>query len=89
MLMLRGGAFPLSALQWTSIILAAMTALTTIICAVISAWVAIQLRTPSGKTVGEMVERSEHLAAVNTMKLMQMNGDPLDHASQPPDDDVS
>lgn len=89
MTLLRGLEFPLSALEWTSIILASITAVTTIITTAISAWIYVQLRTPSGKSVGEMVERTEHLASVNTMRLMQINGDPLEHASQPPDDDVS
>jgi len=86
---LREGAFPLSALQWTSIILAAITALTTIICAVISAWVAIQLRSPSGMTVGEMVERTEHLASANTMQLMKINEGQANGPSDPPPDDVN
>lgn len=88
MLALRSAEFPLSALEWTQIILASITALTTITCTVISAWVYVQLRTPSGKSVGTMVERTEHLASVNTMKLMQINGEPLDHASHPPEEEV-
>jgi len=87
--LLRTAGLPLSALEWTQITLAAITATTTIVCAAISAWVALQLKSPSGKRVGEMVERTEHLASANTMQLMQMNQKQEPGSSDHPSDDVS
>lgn len=78
----------MAALDWTQVIVATIAAVASIGNAAIAAWVYVQLKSPSGKRVGEMIERTEHLANVNTMQLMQMNGESRSKPGDPPHHEV-
>ena len=71
-------------LEWTQIITAGIAALGAVTSTAIAAWVAYQVRTPSGDTLGQVAERTHDLATVSVKQLHGMNGHGENDASDPP-----
>lgn len=55
-------------INWTVVLVAAVTAVPAIIAALLSASNRRSLKTPSGDTIGQVAERTHDLAAVATMQ---------------------
>ncbi len=77
-----------STLEWTQIITAGIAALGAVTSTAIAAWVAYQVRTPSGDTLGAVAERTHDLAAVNALAVAKLNGHEEPAASEQPDEGV-
>ncbi len=65
-----------SDLDWTTIIVAAIGIVPATLAALLSFRVHRQVRTPSGDTLGAVVERTHDVAAANTALLTKLNGGP-------------
>ena len=70
----------LAAVDWTQVLDSAILALPAIIAAIYAGRVHREIRTPSGPSIGEQVERSHLTAIANNLLLSKHNG-PTKHAS--------
>ncbi len=77
-----------SAIDYTQVILGALTLIGVICNAAIAAWVTVQLRTPSGDRLGAVVERTHDMAAINAMAVRQIGHDTEQTPSVPPTSEV-
>jgi len=66
--------FIVSAIDYTLIITSCISAVSAIVAAAVGAWVAKQVKTPSGDTLGKVAERTHDLAAVNATAVAMLNG---------------
>ena len=64
----------LAAVDWTSVLDTAITSVAAIIAAAYARSVHKQIKTPSGKSAGEVLEYAHDTAIANNMLLRQHNG---------------
>ena len=64
----------MSGVDWTVVICAAIAAVQSTIAVMLGAHTKNQLKTPSGPSVGEQVERAHLTAIANNMLLSRKNG---------------
>lgn len=71
----------IASIDWTNVIVAGIVGLPAIIAAVYAGRVHGQIKTPSGKPLGEVVEYAHDTAIANNMLLTKANGHtkPADH----------
>ncbi len=75
-------------LDYSLIISATIAAIGAVTSAVVAAWVALQVRTPSGDTLGAVAERTHELAIVNALAVHKLNGHDDEPARPQPSEDV-
>lgn len=66
-----------SSVDWTTVICAAIAAVSSVVCAALGYSVRRQIRTPSGDAIGLVAERAHDLAAVsaaNVTRVAEANG---------------
>lgn len=63
-----------SAIDYTLVISSVISAVGAITAAAVGAWVARQIRTPSGDRLGAVVERTHDLATVSVKTLHHLDG---------------
>lgn len=61
-------------IDWTTVVVAAITAIPATVGALVSLHVKGAIRVPSGGTIGEKVEQSHDIACVNHAILRKQNG---------------
>lgn len=64
----------IAAVNWTTIIVALIAGIPAIISAIFAGKVHNQIKTPSGKSLGEVAEYSHDTAIANNMLLSKKNG---------------
>lgn len=64
----------LAAIDWTNVLVALIAGLPAIIAAVFAGLIHSQVRTPSGKGIGAVVEYAHDTAIANNMLLRTKNG---------------
>lgn len=61
-------------IDWTAITVASISALGAIASAAISAFVLVQIRTPSGDAIGKVVERAHDTGIATNLLVRKLNG---------------
>lgn len=62
----------LAALDWTPIVVALITLISSLGVAALNVWVVLHLRTPSGTRIGKQVENNAHLTIDNRNLLVRV-----------------
>ena len=68
----RDAASAFVALDWTPIVVAALTLVGVIFNGVVAVYITTRLRTPSGTTIGKQVEDVQHVALINHHRLVRL-----------------
>lgn len=63
-----------AAIDWTTVTVAGITAIPATVAALASLHVRREIRTPSGDTIGQVIERSHDIGCANHAILRKQNG---------------
>lgn len=64
----------MGSIDWTTVIVAGISAIGSLVTGVLVVLVRLAIRTPSGDPIGHVVERGHDLAAANLALLRKVNG---------------
>jgi len=68
----RDAAGAVLALDWTPIVVAALTLVGVVFNGVVAVYITTRLRTPSGTTIGKQVEDVNNIALINHHRLVRL-----------------
>jgi len=68
----RDAAGAVLALDWTPILVAALTLVGVVFNGVVAVYITTRLRTPSGTTIGKQVEDVNNIALINHHRLVRL-----------------